>query len=591
MLLRSRIALMVSLSMGMLAAALIGRGALVEGRLDGDFRSAVVAGDQNAWNGTELSATRLLDGFATLLGREDAFAHGVATRNRKQIDEVITALQSIFQAAYLNVSIEVATPDGDLLYPAEGTTEVLSKGLVRRVLTASSPLRGLVQTTKSDYRLAVVFPLSGRSGPIGVLTFSAPASQVLDDFSKAVDAQAALVAADGVVARARWTVEAPELSSGKAELFDLTDRKGRIFGIDRVELRSIQPQGSVWLLAARDKTAFEGRRRLIDLLTYIGLTCALSLFLAYLYWYFRTSFRPLDAIIHVLRALSAGDTSVKVPPANSRDEIGRLAGTVEAFRQAQRDRAQLQVIRQDLAAASTLQQAVLPHGGIDCPSHSVEAAMKAARDVGGDFYDYFPLPDGRLGVVMADVSGKGMAAALFMAISRTVIRTVAAMAEGPGDCLTKANAILAADNEAMMFVTVFYGVLDTGTGRLCYANAGHNPPCLLAADDLTELPRTGGKPLGLFEGVRFAEKHVDLAPGDRVFLYTDGVTEAFNPAGQEFGTDRMKEVLADLADDNGLPAMFDAVEGFANGAPQSDDMTCMLLRWNGSTCSSEGADK
>ncbi|MEO5335746.1 MAG: SpoIIE family protein phosphatase [Magnetospirillum sp. WYHS-4] len=247
------------------------------------------------------------------------------------------------------------------------------------------------------------------------------------------------------------------------------------------------------------------------------------------------------------------------------------------------DHGQLVSIRQELDVARRMQHSILPTRFPSRPDVQLHARMIAAKEVGGDFYDFFWLDANRLGIAIADVSGKGVPAALFMAVARTLLRATAPTTAGPGPCLALANDLLSQENDTGMFVTLFYAVFDTATGHLSYANGGHNPPFLIGADGIGRaLPTTGGMALGVLEGESYAEGAVDLGPGDSLFLYTDGVTEAFDTGGRLFTEARLAGVLdggqslgaADLVD-----KVVHAVEGFAAGAAQSDDITCVALHF------------
>jgi phosphoserine phosphatase RsbU/P len=240
-------------------------------------------------------------------------------------------------------------------------------------------------------------------------------------------------------------------------------------------------------------------------------------------------------------------------------------------------------IQQELDVARRMQQSIVPTRFPSRPDLQMFARMIPAREVGGDFYDYFWLSDQKIGVVIADVSGKGVPAALFMAVARTLLRAIAPSASSPGACLALANDLLSQDNEATMFVTLFYGILDTATGELEYANGGHNPPYVIAPDgSISQLPGTGGMALGVIEGTPFAEGRAHLEAGTTLLLYTDGVTEAFNPADEEYGELRLAQHLMGA---NGaevevlLKRLFDSVHQFADGAPQSDDITCLAIHY------------
>jgi sigma-B regulation protein RsbU (phosphoserine phosphatase) len=244
---------------------------------------------------------------------------------------------------------------------------------------------------------------------------------------------------------------------------------------------------------------------------------------------------------------------------------------------------QLISIQQELDVARRMQQSIVPTRFPSRTELQMFARMIPAKEVGGDFYDYFWLSDTRLGMVIADVSGKGVPAALFMAVSRTLLRATAPAANGPGECLALTNDLLSQDNEATMFVTLFYGILDLETGELVYANGGHNPPYILEPDgSVIALPGTGGMALGIMDEQPYRENCVTLTPGSSLLLFTDGVTEAFNNNDEEFGEQRLVQQLESTI---GLPveplleALVNSVHTFADGAPQSDDITCMAIHY------------
>ena len=239
----------------------------------------------------------------------------------------------------------------------------------------------------------------------------------------------------------------------------------------------------------------------------------------------------------------------------------------------------------ELKIAHALQGAILPKTLPDSPSFSGQALMTPAREMGGDFYDFFTLDDGRLSVVMADVSGKGVPAAFFMAIARTVMRAAAARHPKPGPCLEEVNDAICEQNPQDLFVTLFYGILDPETGEFVYANAGHNPPFVVKRPgEVLPLPMTGGMAVGVMPGLPYSEDAMTMAPGDTMFLYTDGITEAMNVDEEEFTEARLEAVLADghaLPVDAVLTNVTSAVVEFVAGAEQSDDITCIVLRYDG----------
>ena len=258
-------------------------------------------------------------------------------------------------------------------------------------------------------------------------------------------------------------------------------------------------------------------------------------------------------------------------------------------RELEASNAQLEKAKQrmesELMIAHALQGAILPKTLPESQNFSGHALMTPAREMGGDFYDFFTLDDGRLSVVMADVSGKGVPAAFFMAIARTIMRAAAARHPTPGPCLQEVNDTICEQNPQDLFVTLFYGILDPETGEFVFANAGHNPPFVVKRPgEVLPLPMTGGMAVGVMPGLPYAEDAITLTPGDTMFLYTDGITEAMNKEDEEFTEARLEEVLAkghDLPVDSVLENVTSAVVNFVAGAEQSDDITCIVLRYNG----------
>ncbi len=263
--------------------------------------------------------------------------------------------------------------------------------------------------------------------------------------------------------------------------------------------------------------------------------------------------------------------------------LNRAVEHVRAARAALQARDALLAMQEELAVAQRMQLAILPQPLPDTPGRELRGFMQAAREVGGDFYDFFILPDGRLGLVIADVSGKGMSAALFMAVTRTLLRMVALSGVDAAQCLSTVNALLAADNPEMMFVTAHYATLDPATGSLEYASAGHPPPLLIGAEGaVRELPGCDGIVLGVRPAQDYPLRRQTLAPDEVLFLYTDGVTEAVDPAGNLFGEERLAATLAShrgLDCQDLLAAVVSEAVTFASSAPQADDITCLALRY------------
>ena len=261
--------------------------------------------------------------------------------------------------------------------------------------------------------------------------------------------------------------------------------------------------------------------------------------------------------------------------------IQRTLHHLELWREALESRDKLVALQNELSVANKMQQSILPTSFPTGSGFEIFGSMKPARDVGGDFFDVLSLDNGRIGLVVADVSDKGVPAALFMMSSRTLLKGAAIGHDSPGKVLSEVNQLLQEDNDAAMFVTVFYATFDPRSGELAYANGGHNTPLIVHADgSSTVLPPTGGVALAVVPDFTYDESSVILQPGDRVVLYTDGVTEAENDQGDQFELERLCEIFT-----NGTPmdaratneAVFDAVDAFAGEAPQFDDVTCLTL--------------
>lgn len=268
-----------------------------------------------------------------------------------------------------------------------------------------------------------------------------------------------------------------------------------------------------------------------------------------------------------------------------REQHGRLTELIEELREALKHKERLVAIERELSIAHDLQLSVLPRETPPQRTVEIAAQMLPAKEVGGDFYDYFAIDEQRIGLVIADVSGKGIPAAFFMLIARTLLKATALIGESPGRVLTALNDMLEAENEQMMFVTAFYAVVNTETGHVTFANAGHNPTYRI--DDggqLSTLPMESGLALAIMPGFNFEEGETTLAPGETLFLYTDGVNEAFNEAGEQFGEPRLEAELAAHADASPAvicDAMRASVEEFSTGVEQSDDITTVAVRYLG----------
>ncbi len=247
----------------------------------------------------------------------------------------------------------------------------------------------------------------------------------------------------------------------------------------------------------------------------------------------------------------------------------------------------LSAIQQEMELAARLQQSILPKTYPQCLEFSMFAKMVPAKEVGGDFYDFFCIDNDRLGFVIADVSGKGVTAAMFMGVSRTLLRFTALQDLPVEQVLTHVNNLLCVDNEISMFVTVIYGILNIRTGALTYANGGHNPPVRISPSGGAEvLPRTGGIALGIMEDMDFEAGHAVLSPGDLLYMYTDGMSDAENESHEFYGEDRLMAYLQGLekaSPESVVTGVYDTVSGFVGSGQQFDDMTQLAIQYRPGT--------
>ena len=292
---------------------------------------------------------------------------------------------------------------------------------------------------------------------------------------------------------------------------------------------------------------------------------------------------------NIRQAMNRGAFDFATKPIDLDDLSNTIEKAVEQIKYIkamQQEHSQLESIKGDLAVAQEIQQAILPRifppFPEDADQMDIAASMNAAKDVAGDFYDFFRIDDDHIGFVIADVSGKGIPAAIFMAVSRTLIRATGIRGVKPSECITYINSLLAEESASNMFVTVFYGIYDIKTGDVTYTNAGHNPPYVAKADgSIVKLPLSKNIIAGFLKGYQFTEETLQLQHGDTLLLYTDGVTEAVDPDYNEYGEERLEALLKNTSQVD-CQQLIDAVKAdvkvFANGAEQSDDITLLAIK-------------
>ena len=291
-------------------------------------------------------------------------------------------------------------------------------------------------------------------------------------------------------------------------------------------------------------------------------------------------------IENIRTAMNNGAFDFITKPINFQDmetTIQRSFSHLNEMRSALRSRDDLLVLKKELNLAQKIQQSILPKEFNIHEDCEIQAMMFPAKEVGGDFYDFFKLDSENISCIVADVSGKGVPAALFAMVNQTLLRSMSSgLSTSTSKLITQVNQRCSENNENCMFVTLFYGIYNTKSGKLTYTNAGHNPPVIIHEDGECEiLPLTGGIPLGISEEEKFEEKTITLRPQDTIFIYTDGVTESINPMEEEFGEERLLKELS-LCAQKDLTSLNDSIYkkvlDFAQGAPQFDDLTYLSLR-------------
>ena len=304
---------------------------------------------------------------------------------------------------------------------------------------------------------------------------------------------------------------------------------------------------------------------------------------------------PIIELGHDVEKISGGNLDYRAE-IRSDDEIGDLAQNFNDMAASLKEyvknlaavTAEKERIGAELNVATQIQADMLPRIFPPFPGRKefdIYATMTPAKEVGGDFYDFFMIDDDHLALVMADVSGKGVPAALFMVIAKTLIKTRAQIGGSPSEILRDVNNQLCEGNEADLFVTVWFGILEISTGKVTASNAGHEYPAISRNGENYELIKTKQSPaVATMEGLKFRQNEFTLNPGDNIYLYTDGVAEATNSSEELYGTDRMLEALnstKNYSADEILAVMKREVDNFTGDAPQFDDITMLCLRYFG----------
>ena len=305
---------------------------------------------------------------------------------------------------------------------------------------------------------------------------------------------------------------------------------------------------------------------------------------------------PLTELSSAALEIASGNLDLKLPEITSRDEVGDLAESFRVMNTSLKTyienltstTAAKERIESELRIAREIQMGILPKLFPAFPEREefeVYASIEPAKEVGGDLYDFFFIDDTHFCFLVGDVSGKGVPAAFFMAVTKTLLKVVSERGMDPGDIITKVNGDLAAENESCMFVTLFLAIIDIETGETRYANAGHNPPIFMPCGGTPKwIPPFGEPVAGIMDMMEYSTKTMTMAPGDIMFIYTDGVTEAMNQEQKLYSDERLMELLTNMKEPFApkvVKAIDESIKVFAEGAEQSDDITMLAMQFMG----------
>jgi sigma-B regulation protein RsbU (phosphoserine phosphatase) len=351
-----------------------------------------------------------------------------------------------------------------------------------------------------------------------------------------------------------------------------------------------------WTLAVvfPEKELLENVTRLSMIMAAMGFAGILLLTMTVIYIAGSIT-KPLRCLAAATHAMASGNFDLELPAARSNDEVGVLTRDFQVMKESLREyiknltetTAAKERIQSELDVATDIQASLLPRlfpAFPERPEFDIIASMDPAKEVGGDFYDFFFIDQNNLCFLIADVAGKGVPAALYMMVTKTLLKSEGQRIGEPDQILAYVNNVLAADNDSCMFATVFCAILDIRSGEVRFANAGHNPPLLIDSSGTRYLTVKSGFVLGPMEDTVYETERLTLQPGDTLFLYTDGVTEATNAADELYGEPQLlvalesgpTEELTDMV--HNIRA---EVTRHANGAPQSDDVTMVAITYRG----------
>ena len=713
MLLRTRISLLVILAFVVVCIGLVYASLKREELIRAQYTDAMLTDRSTLWRKTVNGIIQSMEDKAWIAAENEEFHRAVYTGGHETVQRLSADIFAQLREEHLADRFDVLYADGSLAYSSYShvfQSPIVTAAVARDAILQGTRIRGVGNDKQRNIAIVLGIPLPAPRDAVGIsgmAIYAVSIDRALQEMEQATRSSVLIVNRRGrLIAGSHgtmWEKLKDSVNLDEVDTQQTFETGGQVYSA--VVLRQTANLGNLVarLISIKDVTILAARQELVGNLTIGGAVAFLSFVLFGLSYYMSRSFAPLTEGVGVLNALSRGDLQARIEGAgaDTRDEVGRIAGAVNVFRanlaafdqfrrsrerqrrrqerfirremthladtfdkeeraavleeldelerlvldapnredqvmsiaaaadrastaltresdslamtalafQKMSDRVQDQnhrlrealaaknafiALQKELDIAARVQLSLLPDAMPPSRSLDMAGTMKPAKEVGGDFYDFFRLDRHRIGVIVADVSGKGVPAALFMVMARTLMRAAAQHMGAPGQVLANVNDLLEQNNAEQLFVTVFYGVLDERTGHFTYANGGHNPPILADGRNVGPLETTGGVALGMFDGLDYADTRVVLKPGVRLILFSDGVPEAFDAQSEAFGDNRLLDIVRVLpkhqAPEQDVGNIVTAVEEFVGNAPQFDDITCVVLRFKGPTLEGTAAE-
>ena len=559
---------------------------------------------------------REMESLCHLASVDGAFIGAIVDRNRAKLSDYLRHLQEQSDVARITVTDEEGTVLVDLPDAEDEGEDLSADTFISRALIGSRPAGSETAVATSGENKGKPFlsitaatPVFDRDGfrQIGAIRFRYPiekGNKMLNKISGSIKGRVDVYLGETNVASSYLRSEDSGLGSvtlpvetikktiaeNKAQEAIVIAKNGYLAEFKPITDLDYRPIG---VLAINTPSAdyYLLRIKSIGSLLLIAVG-AIVLGIIIGYWLQKGITTPIIRLTEQTRAVAHGDFSRGFEEIESRDEIGTLSRSFNKMTQdlllyiedLKQTTAERERMGKELEIGHQIQQNFLPKTFPDLPNARLFGQSIPATEVGGDFFDVFMLDDRHIGFVMADVSGKGVPAALFMALTRSVLRVIAMEGLPPDEVLSQVNRFISEDNDTCMFVTTFYGILDIETGDVSYSNGGHIPPTLVKHTNgaVEAIPLAKGAALGLIENYPFKLSRIRMEPGDMLFLYTDGIIETPGPGDEEFGTERLNELLSNnrqtaLEEIGGRIA--EEVRIFSEGRDQFDDLTFLVVRY------------